>query len=251
MSYETHWPLLLLTDERSPEAAESAYLYQGNIHAVAAIRHLADDARRLERNIRQALGLRDVAPFSLSLPDGRFTPITSMMVIKSLVKQLVEGQKNPHPPRRASLLGLGHATVRVNHSPDDYLGPDWAGDNFVARVCIHPPPRRASSAGPRTVDLVVSQDVPATKIVNMLSIFEDTTPATIEDTRYEGEAFVLDDISHSRGGIPELGTGRGTIRLFHRDQEIEYWTGVKLSKDMFTHQVETRRKIVDLVARWE
>lgn len=284
VGYEYHWPLLLLSDLRAAEVAEEGYLYAGNYGAAFAIRHLARSVRQLECSIRAALFLREGARFSLTLPDMGNSPVSGMVVIKSLVKQLVEdkcgvvarglggGGENYVPtttaesPSRASLLGLGIYRLRVTHDPADVM---QFGD-FVARVRIHSRPRPGATAAsaknntrdkdppspPQLVHFPVTPNILAAKVGQMVQDLVDTTA----DVGGAGGA--------SAGGAGGSGTGAGgnagaggnggwRMRLLHEDTEIPYANGVTLGESMFRlNHGETRGlgigiRYIDLEVRWE
>lgn len=223
ISYETDWPLLLLTDQRTVDVAEEGYLCLGNVVACRAIRHLASAVQMLESDIRAALYLRSKAKFKLSLPELNNKPVTPLVVIKSLVTQLVDAgwMTSSATSHRASILGRGCYRLRVDYDSSDSL---QVITKYVARVCIQPP----LSLTPRVVHFPVTVNIEAITVVQMVhDIINTYTPTG-----------------------SSLTTGPN-IRLFHENNEImDVPAGVAVLGGKMFRMVE-RRMCVDLEARWE
>lgn len=250
VSYETDWPLLLLTDRRSVQVAEEGYLCQQNFAACAAIRHLGSAVEALERDIRAALYLRPRSEFALRVPDLNNTPVTPLVVIKSLVTQLLD-DSNPTTStpggwmsssmtcQRASILGRGCYRLRVDHDTSDSLQPY----KYIARIHIHSPLSRLVNG--RTVHFPVVPNIEAIAVVQMVHDLVNTY--TTAPT-----------VTGSRMGLAEAG-GRGPkIRLFLAGKggegggagggEVMYGGGAILPGGLFRR--EEGRLCVDLEAKW-
>lgn len=268
VSYETSWPELLLTDNRDPRVAEEGYLYQGNILACAAIRHLASAVLKLEQSIRETLHLRPQAVFTLSLPDLNGVQVTPMEVIKSLVMNLMSddeeegggeggGQGGGHAKgddgrmgaRRASILGSGLSTLRVKYDVVDVV----RCANYVARVRIYPRRTRGGGGGggaqpqPQVVDFPVEVNVDATQIVQMVEV-------TVQSFFSSSGAAGVGDLGAPTGDWDgeedgEDGDGEGEIiRLFYEGRELYYECGMLVGERMF--KLVEGKMLVCLEARW-
>lgn len=246
ISYEPHWPELLLSDQRHPEAAEVDYLHQGNLLAFAALRHLSRAATILEDTIRRALYLREGAPLQITVPDMSNAPITSLMVMKSLAKQLLEdrahhgwesSRDSPRGARRALLLGEGSNRLRIHHHPDDYLGFRGAS-HYIVNVCIYPPREAHRSALPKKVHFPVPGPLSARKVVSMVYQVEEMEEYHEDAVPKEGER-----------PPPQLRLWHGPEGADAENSEILFKRGVMLREDMF--EWVDGRKVLDLVARWE
>lgn len=230
VSYESHWPQLLLTDHRDPYVAEEAYIYQGNVLAWAAIRHLIAAVQKFEESVRSTLCLRPGAKFTLSLPDQNGIPVTPMEVIKSLVKQLtVEDQEWSGGSKRASILGSGIARMRVHYDGGDVMRTFM----YVARVSIYL--RSAAAAEPEIAHIPVELNIDATTVAQMVGSMVDTFFSSSSSSSKLGAA-----TAGKKGDRNEV------ISLFWNGLELPY--GMLLGPKVF--RVVEGRMCVDLEARW-